>query len=140
MQDERWEAEVSESLRPLMPRAMPSARFVRDLNQDVRRAARQRMAELGIQPAIPFEEMVIELRKLVRLLRKTLVPVSPGPQYVQQTAQKLQKQAVSVYAQPRTRQQRWLMLGGVVGSVLSVGGLVTAYVLRKRNNKHKDGE
>ena len=56
MQDERWEAEMTDSLRPLMPRAMPNARFVQDLDQDVRRAARQRMEELGIQPTIPFEE------------------------------------------------------------------------------------
>ena len=39
MQDERWEAKVTDSLRPLMPRAMPSARFVHDLSEDVQRAA-----------------------------------------------------------------------------------------------------
>jgi hypothetical protein len=121
-----------------MPRALPSARFVHDLDQDVRRAARQRMEELGIQPAIPFEEMVIELRKLVRLLRKTLIPVSPGTRYVQRTGRLLQEQAVIVYAQPgRARQPRWLMVGGVLGSILSVGGLVAAYVLRKRNNRDR---
>jgi hypothetical protein len=140
MQDEQWEAEVSESLRPLMPRAMPNARFVRDLDQEVRRAARQRMAELGIQPAIPFEEMVIQLRKLVRLLRKTLVPVSPGTEAIQQTSRQLQERAAIVYAQPRTRQQRWLMVGGVVGSLLSLGGLVAAYVLRRRDNGQKDAQ
>ena len=138
MQDERWEAKVTESLRPLMPRAMPDARFVRDLDQDVRRAARQRMAELGIQPSIPFEEMVIELRKLVRLLRKTLVPVSPGTPYVEQTSKQLQIRAASIYAHPRTRQQRWLMVGSVVGSILSVGGLVAAWVLRRRTNGQQD--
>jgi hypothetical protein len=96
------------------------------------------MEELGIQPAIPFEEMVIELRKLVRLLRKTLVPVSPGTSYIQRTGRRLREQAVVVLAQPRTRQQRWLMVGGVLGSILSVGGLVAAYVLRRRNNGNKN--
>jgi hypothetical protein len=138
MQDERWEAQVTDSLRPLMPRAMPSARFVHDLEEDVRRAARQRMDELGIQPAIPFEEMVIELRKLVLLLRKTLIPVSPRTQYVQRMSRRLQQQAVVTHAQTKTRQQRLLMVGSVLGSVLSVGGLVAAYVLRKRNNGHSD--
>lgn len=138
MQDEQWEAEMTDSLRPLMPRAMPSARFVHDLEQDVRRAARQRMNELGIQPTLPFEEMVIELRKLVRLLRKTLVPVSPGIQYVQRVRGQLQGEAVVVYAQSKERQQRWLVVGGLLGSLLSIGGLVAAYILRRRNNGHED--
>ena len=137
MQDERWEAEMTDSLRPLMPRAMPSARFVHDLDQDVRRAAQRRMEELGIQPTIPFEEMVIELRKLVRLLRKTLIPVSPGSKYIQRTRSRLQEQALIVYAQPQRNQQRWLMVGGVLGSALSIGGLVAALVLRKRNHEHR---
>jgi len=139
MQDERWEAQVTDSLRPLMPRAMPSARFVHNLDRDVRRAARQRMEELGIQPAIPFEEMVTELRKLVRLLRKTLVPISPETRYIQRTERQLQEQAVAVYAQTKQRQQR-LLIGGVLGSILSVGGLVVAFVLRRRNNGHKKKE
>jgi hypothetical protein len=138
MQDERLEAEMTDSLRPLMPRAMPSARFVHDLEQDVRRAAQQRMEELGIQPAIPLEEMVIELRKLVRLLRKTLIPVSPATKYVQRTGRRLQEQALIVCAQPPQRsQQRWLMVGGVLGSALSIGGLIAAAMLRKRSNEHK---
>jgi len=138
MQDERWEAEMTDSLRPLMPRAMPSARFVHNLDQDVRRAARQRMEELGIQPIIPFEEMVIELRKLVRLLRKTLIPVSPESKYIQRTGRRLQEQAIVICAQPRQNQQRWLMVGGVLGSVLSVGGLIAAVVLRRRNTEQKN--
>jgi hypothetical protein len=95
------------------------------------------MEELGIQPAIPFEEMVIQLRKLVRLLRRTLIPVSPRTEYVQQTSQRLQQQAIVTYAQTKTRQQRLLMVGSVLGSVLSVVGLVAAYLLRKRNNGPK---
>jgi hypothetical protein len=118
---------------------MPSARFVHDLNQDVRRAARQRLEQLGIQPAIPFEEMVIELRKLVRLLRRTLVPVSPGARYIQRTGRGLQQQAV-VVAQSKQNQQRWLMVGGVLGSVLSVSGLLAALLLRKRNNNQQRKE
>jgi len=137
MQDERWEAEMTDSLRPLMPRAMPSARFVHDLEQDVRRAAQQRLEELGIQPTIPFEEMVIELRKLVRLLRKTLIPVSPGYKYTQRTRRRLQEQALIVYAQPQRNQQRWLMVGSVLGSVLSIGGLIAAVLLRKRADEDK---
>jgi hypothetical protein len=138
MQNERLEAEMTDSLRPLMPRAMPSAHFVHDLDEDVRRAARQRMKELGIEPSIPFEEMVIELRKLVRLLRKTLIPVSPRSSYIQRTGRRLQEQAVLVYAQPRHTPQRWLMLGSVLGSVLSVGGLIAAVVLRRHNNGDKE--
>jgi len=137
MPDERWEAEMTDSLRPLMPRAMPSGRFVHDLDQEMRRAAQQRLEELGIQPAIPFEEMVIELRKLVRLLRKTLIPVSPEYRYTQRIRRRLQEQAPIVYAQPQRRQQRWLMVGGVLGSVLSVGGLIAAMMLRKHSDEHK---
>lgn len=137
MQDERLEAEMTDSLRPLMPRAMPSAHFVHDLEKDVRRAASQRIQELGIQPPIPFAEMVIELRKLVRLLRKTLVPVSPARPYVQRTGRRLQEQGPAIYARPTPR-QRWLVAGGILGSVLSVGGLVAALLLRKRNDGDKD--
>jgi hypothetical protein len=133
MQDERWEADVQESFRPLMPRAVPNARFVTDLEQDVRRAARQRMDRLGIQPAVPFEQMVVELRKLVRLLRETLVPLTPEVGYRRQLQGQLQKQSVAVSAQQQSRPQRWLMVGGVVGSVLSVGGLVAALLARRRN-------
>lgn len=147
MQDEQWEAQVTDSLRPLMPRAMPNARFVRDLQEDVRRAARQRMDELGIQPAVPFEEMVVELRKLIHLLRKTLIPVSPDRPYVCQVRRKLQEQAGVARALPRQGRrpwqsrrpwsvpQRWLMVG--VGSILSLGGLLAALLLRKRGNGDK---
>ena len=79
-------------------------------------------------------------RKAARLLRKTLIPVSPGYKYVQQTRGQLQQQAVLVYAQPQRNQQRWLMVGGVLGSALSIGGLIAAVLLRRRNNEQKAKE
>jgi hypothetical protein len=133
MRDERREADVQDSFRRLMPRAVPSARFVANLEQDVRRAARQRMDQLGIQPAVPFEQMVVELRKLVHLLRRTLVPLSPRVEYQQLLQGRLQKESVAVLAQQQSRPQRWLMVGGVVGSVLSVGGLLAALLMRRRD-------
>ncbi len=132
MQDEQLEVGVEEALRPLMQRAMPNAQFVRDLNQEIRRAARQRMEQLGVQPVIPFEKMVIELRKLVRLLRKTLVPVPPRLEYSRVLGEQLQGYAMSATtAQPPRR--RWLMVGGLLGSLLSVAGVALALLLRRRN-------
>jgi len=132
MQDEQLEAEMTDSLRPLMPRAMPSTRFVHDLEEDVRRAAREEMEQLGIQPAVAFEEVVIELRRLVHLLRETLVPVVPGKGCVERIRHQLQRRAPVVYAQPR-RRQRWFL----VGSALSVGSLIAALLLRRRNEDEK---
>ena len=132
MQDEQLEVGVEESLRPLMPRAMPNAQFVRDLDLEIRRAARQRMEQLGVQPVIPFEQMVIELRKLVCLLRRTLVPVQPRLEYSRVLGNQLQGYAATVtIVQPSRR--RWWMVGGLLGSLLSVAGLALALVLRRRN-------
>jgi len=135
MQDEQLEVDVEESLRPLMPRALPNAQFVNDLDLEIRRAARQRMEQLGVQPIIPFEEMVIELRKLVRLLRRTLVPVQPRLEYSRVLGNQLQGYALTVATattvQPSRR--RWWMVGGLLGSLLSVAGVALALVLRRRN-------
>jgi hypothetical protein len=132
MQDEQLEVGVEESLRPLMPRAAPNAQFVHDLDLEIRRAARQRMEQLGVQPVVPFEQMVIELRKLIRLLRRTLVPVRPQLGYSQVLGDQLQDYATAVSTvQPSRR--RWWMVGGLLGSLLSVAGVALALVLRRRN-------
>jgi hypothetical protein len=114
-----------------MPRAAPSARFVQNLGQDIRRAARDKM---GSGTSLPFDEMVIELRKLIRLLRKTLVPVQLRSSFVSTLGTRLQADAEEQFV---TRQQRmrWLMVGGVVGSVISLLGVVTALLLWRRNGR-----
>jgi hypothetical protein len=90
------------------------------------------MEQLGVQPAIPLEEMVIELRKLVRLLRRTLVPVRPRLEYSRVLGNQLQGYATTVSTvQPSRR--RWWMVGGLLGSLLSVAGVALALVLRRRN-------
>ena len=130
MQAERMRAGI-EDLDPLqVPRVLPSTRFVQDLDQDIRRAARQQMQKAGIGPSVPFEEMVIELRKLVRLLRKTLVPLQPRADFTRALGQRLEAQAVVVTTVQQ--QRRWLMVSGMVGSLLSVLGLVAALLLRRR--------
>ena len=147
MRDEQLEVEVEESVRPLMPRALPNAQFVRDLDQEIRSAARQRMEQLGVQPIIPFEEMVIELRKLVRLLRKTLVPVQPRLEYSRVLGDQLQGYATTVtyvqsarvqIARVQPSRRRWWMVGGVLGSLVSVAGVALALVLRRRDG-HNGG-
>jgi hypothetical protein len=119
---------------------MPRTHFVRDLDQEIRRAARQRMERMGVRAPFgepkgaPFEEMIIELRKLVRLLRKTLVPVQPRLEFAQVLGEQLQVRTADRMG-ARPRQWRWLMVGGVVGSVLSLLGLLAALLLRRRNGR-----
>lgn len=132
MQAEQRPAGIEDSDEFLIPRALPNARFVQDLDQDIRRAARRHMVKAGIRPSVPFAEMVIELRKLVRLLRKTLVPVQPSAEFTHALGQRLERRAAvvtTVYQQ----QRRWLMVSGMVGSLLSVLGLLAAVLLRRRN-------
>jgi hypothetical protein len=131
MQDEQMRLDEEDSDQPLVPRALPSARFVQDLELEIRRAARQRMEQAGIRPSIPFEEMVIELRKLVRLLRKTLVPICPRAEFSRALCQEIEARAGIVTTVQQ--QRRWLMVGGVVGSLLSVLGLLAALLLWRRN-------
>jgi hypothetical protein len=131
MHDEQMRLGEEDSGQPLVPRASPSARFVQDLELEIRRAARQRMEEAGIRPSMPFEEMVIELRKLVRLLRKTLVPICPRAEFSRMLGQEIEARAEIVTTVQQ--QRRWLMVGGVVGSLLSVLGLFAAFLLRRRN-------
>jgi hypothetical protein len=131
MQAERIQAGTEDS-DFLMPRALPSARFVQDLDQDIRRAARQHMQKAGITPSVPFEQMVIELRKLVRLLRKTLVPLQPRAEFTRSLGEQLETEA-AIVTTVQQQQRRWLMVSGMVGSLLSVAGLVTALLWRRRN-------
>ena len=140
MRDEQLENAAEDVSRTLMPRAMPDARFVRDLDQEIRRAARQRMERMGIRApfgspqGMPFEEMVVELRKLVRLLCKTLVPVEPRLEYARELGERLQAKAAAL-DDVRQRQWQWLMVGGLVGSLVSLLGLVAALLLRRRNGR-----
>lgn len=131
MQAEQTTAGAEDSDKFLMPRALPNARFVQDLDQDIRRAARRQMEAAGIAPSVPFEEMVIELRKLVRLLRKTLVPIRPSAAFTRALRQRIETQSGIITTVQQ--QRRWLMVSGMVGSLLSVLGLVAALLLRRRN-------
>lgn len=138
MQAERIRAGTEDSDGFLIPRALPSARFVQDLDLDIRRAAGQQMQKAGLTPGLPFEEMVIELRKLVRLLRKTLVPVQPHAEFTRALGKQIKAQAVVVSTVQHKR--RWLMVSGMVGSLLSLLGLLAALLLRRRNgHSHNRG-
>jgi hypothetical protein len=132
MRDQPLERFDEDADQPLVPRALPSARFVQDLDQEIRRAARQRMRNAGVRPTVPFEEMILELRKLVRLLRKTFVPVPPRAEFKRALGQQIEGRAISVVS-AQQQQRRWLMVGGVIGSLLSVLGVLTALLLRRRN-------
>ena len=130
MQGDDLESAVGKFARSPMPRVIPSSGFVRDLGEEIQRAAYQRVGH-GLKGG-PFDDVVIELRKLARLLRRTLVPVSPRVEFTRALRGQL---AVSASETLTTRQQRrrWLVLGGAVGSVISLAGLVAALLLRRRN-------
>jgi hypothetical protein len=129
MQDLASNAEEPVSLS--VPRAIPSAHFIQGLGREIQLAA---CRQVGNEQAIPFEEMIVELRKLVRLLYRTLVPIDPSSGFVAALRGDLvetAEQSLS-YRQNRTR---WLMVGGVVGSALSLLGLAAALLLRRRSGR-----
>jgi hypothetical protein len=121
---------AEELSRKLAPRVQPSARFSQSLGQEIRQAAQQ---QIGPPSASSFTDMVVELRRLVCLLCKTLVPVAPGVGFVRTLGKQVRAQAADLI-QARERRWRWLMVGGVVGSVVSVLGVVATVVLRRRPN------
>jgi hypothetical protein len=129
MQDLANNAEESVSLS--IPRATPSARFIQGLGREIQAAARR---QVGTERGMPFEEMVVELRKLVRLLCKTLVPVEPSSGFTAALRGELVESAEQSFSE-RHRRARWLMVGGVLGSALSLLGLVAALLLRRRNGR-----
>ena len=138
MQAEWPGAGAEEIEQMLVPRALPNTRFVQNLDQDIRRTARRQMEQMGVRPSVPFEEMVIELRKLVRLLRKTLVPLKAPPKFVQPLGRRLEAEAIQVTMQQQ-QQRRWLVVGGVVGSLISVVGLSAALLMRRHNGNGHNG-
>jgi hypothetical protein len=89
---------------------------------------------MGHGSSISFDDMVIELRKLVRLLCETLIPIQPRSDFVLTLERHLQSTAAAQIAD-RQRRRRWLMVGSVIGSALSFVGVVTALVLRRRNGR-----
>ena len=131
MRDQSVEETAQEVAQLLMPRAVPSTRFVHDLGQDIYRAAYQ---QTGHVPTVPFQDLVIELRKLIRLLRKTLVPIRPRETFVRSLELGLDVSANELIA-ARQRRMRWLMVGGMLGSALSLLGVVAALVLRRRQDR-----
>lgn len=130
MPEESMEGAVTEAARLLGPRAEPDADFVQALGQSIQRAAYQRFG----RPRPAFDLMVIELRKLVRLLRRTLVPVCPRPAFVRALEHDLEETAYDLLV---VRQERvwWILLGGVLGTALSLLGLLAALLLRRRNGR-----
>lgn len=126
--EEDTEQMAEELSRRLASRVQPSAGFAQSLGQEIRHAAQR---QIGPSPDVSFTDMVVELRRLVRLLRQTLIPVPPSVQYVRTLGKHLRAQAADLI-QARERRWRWLMLGGVVGSVMSVVGVVATVFLRRR--------
>lgn len=129
MSDESMEEAVEEAARLLRLRAEPNADFVQTLEQSIQRAAYQHIG----RPRPSFDRMVIELRKLVRLLCRTLVPIQPRSAFVSALQRDLEETAHELLV----RQERvwWLILGGVLGTVLSLLGLLAALLLRRRNGR-----
>ena len=130
MSDESMEEAVEEAARLLRPRAQPNADFVQALGQSIQRAADQHIG----RPRLSLDRMVIELRKLARLLCRTLVPVQPRSAFVSALQHDLEETAHELLL---VRQERvwWLILGGVLGTVLSLLGLLAALLLRRRNGR-----
>ena len=130
MQDQPLEQTVQDVARGLAARAVPNAQFISSLGQDIYRAASARVGGSGL----PFHDMVVELRKLVRLLQRTLVPVLARPAFVEDLGTELDDGARELFS-ARQERVRWLMLGGVLGSVLSLVGVLAALLLRRRNGR-----
>ena len=110
-------------------RAIPNAGFAQDLGAELRRAAQQRIQSVT-RPQVG--EVVLELRKLIQLLRRTLVPVNPRATFREALGDRLFSEGIELAA-ARQQRWRWLMVGGVVGSAVSLAGVVTAVLLRRRN-------
>lgn len=116
-----------------VPRVIPRADFVRRLSSEIGRAARERT---GYRAGQPFASQVVELRKLVRLLRQTLVPVQPRLAYKTALSEQLRLDATRTEA-GRHPQWRWLVIGSAVGSLFSLLGVLilsglAAMLLRQR--------
>jgi len=131
MPDQTVEETAREAARLFAERAVPSTGFVHTLGEEVHRAAYQGM---GMMPTVPFEEMVVQLRKLVLLLRKTLVPICPGETFVRTLGSEIDTGARELVA-VRQQRVRWMMVGGMLGSAISLLGVLTALVLRRRNGR-----
>jgi hypothetical protein len=130
MQDQPLEQTVQDVARGLAARAVPNAQFISSLGQDIYRAAYAKVGGSGP----PFHDVVVELRKLVRLLQRTLVPVFARPAFVGELGAELDAGARELLV-ARQERVRWLMLGGVLGSMLSLVGVLAALLLRRRNGR-----
>jgi hypothetical protein len=135
MPDRDLEGTAEEAARLLGSRAVPSTRFIHTLGQDIQYAAYQRLG----QPSIPLHEMVIELRKLIRMLRRTLVPVCARAGYARALGEDLDAAAHEMIV-IRQQRVRWLVLGGALGSALSLLGVLAAVLLRRRNGRAHAGK
>jgi len=107
----------------------PRASFVQKLRSEIGKAAQRKMK---YRTGMSFGDTVIELRKIVQLLRRTLVPVEVRPAFRRQLQRKLGDDFVQVQV-GRSKRWRWLVIGSALGSVLSLLGVVTALLLRRRN-------
>jgi len=121
---------AGELARGLVPPVQPNPRFARDLGQEIRKAAQQ---QIGSTTRSSLCGMVVELRKVVCLLCETLIPVRPSAEFVRSLGKQLRAHAADLI-QARERRWRWVLLGGVVGSIVSVLGVVATVLLRRRVN------
>ena len=122
---------IEETARTYTPWVVPNTQFARNLGAEIHRAARQKV---GYRSSAQFNDMIIELRRLVRLLRQTLVPVQPRPAFVRTLEAQLIEDTFEAMV-IRQKRVRLLVVGGLVGSALSVLGLLAALLLRKRNGR-----
>lgn len=132
MQADDLESAVGRFARSPLPRVLPSSGFVRDLGEEIQRAACQKVGYSSVSK--PFEDVVVELRKLVRLLHRTLIPVSPRVEFTRALRGQLTVSAGETYV-TRQQRRRWLVVGGAVGSVISVAGVIAALLLRRRSQQ-----
>lgn len=117
-----------------LSRVVPRADFVRKLGAEIGRAARDR---IGYSPRLTFQECVIELRHFVRLLREALAPVQPRLTFRRTLGEQLHASALQVTMQRQTN-LRWLVIGSIVGSVLSLVGVLAAMLLKQRRVQTRD--
>jgi hypothetical protein len=141
MQNDNPKENSARSAFARMSSVIPSTDFVRKLGAEIGRTAREKMGYGAGMPGakMPFEDRVIDLRRWIRMLRQTLVPVQPRQAFRTALSQQLQFDAVQVQI-ARQNRLRWLVIGSAVGSILSLLGVLTALLLRQRQTRLRTDE
>jgi hypothetical protein len=117
-----------------LPRARLDSAFAHHLGDEI-----QRMAQREVRPrrrlTWPWQRRAADVEWLVRLLQQTLVAVRPRPEFVHTLYGQLDVDAAQLTVARQPTWRRWLVMGSLVGSVLSLLGLLAALFFRRRDGQ-----